>query len=216
MEDDFEFAPGLLDTLNDLTDKYGYAGIQHALARTKDAPRPRSVPLPATYYMAASGDPVATFDYLVLELRHDGTVTWRSDKPNLDDMPNEDELEEALLDAARRSPREPMTVAGQKVLRITPPGGKPVYMRGDKSHDEIRTYWWPDAKIEEIEACGFDLGAGWADWACGNSAPCEDHANLSCVDCDQPAVFLCSSASSLVCGRPLCADHKPICRRHRG
>ncbi len=35
---EFPFAPGLIDALNDLTDKYGYAGIQHALARTKDAP----------------------------------------------------------------------------------------------------------------------------------------------------------------------------------
>lgn len=78
LTDDFEFAPGLLDTLNGLTDNYGYAGILHALAHTKDAPKPRVVPLPASYYLAAHGDPVATFDYLVLDLHDDGKVTWRS------------------------------------------------------------------------------------------------------------------------------------------
>lgn len=82
--EDFEFAPGVIDTLNGLTDKYGYAGIIHALVHTKDAPKPRVVPLPSNYYMGAHGDPVATFDYLALELHRDGSVTWRSVKPKDD------------------------------------------------------------------------------------------------------------------------------------
>ncbi len=42
---------------------------------------PRQVSLPASWYMGAHGDPIARFDYLVLELHDDGTVTWRSDEP---------------------------------------------------------------------------------------------------------------------------------------
>ncbi len=45
------------------------------------ADEPRVVPLAANYYMGAHGDPIATFDYLALELHPDGTVTWRSVKP---------------------------------------------------------------------------------------------------------------------------------------
>ncbi len=41
----------------------------------------REISVPASWYMGAHGDPVARFDYLVLELHDDGTVTWRSDEP---------------------------------------------------------------------------------------------------------------------------------------
>lgn len=36
----------------------------------------REVPLPANWYMGAHGDPIAQFDYIVLRLHPDGTVTW--------------------------------------------------------------------------------------------------------------------------------------------
>lgn len=39
----------------------------------------RDVAIPAHWYLGAGGDPIAVFDYLVLELHTDGTVTWRRD-----------------------------------------------------------------------------------------------------------------------------------------
>ena len=40
----------------------------------------RLVSLPASWFLAAHGDPVAVFDYLVLVLHEDGTVTWFRDE----------------------------------------------------------------------------------------------------------------------------------------
>ena len=34
------------------------------------------IALPASWYLGTHGDPVAQFDYLVLRLHPDGTVTW--------------------------------------------------------------------------------------------------------------------------------------------
>lgn len=36
----------------------------------------RRIPIPASWYLGAHGDPVAVFDYLGLVLHPDGTVTW--------------------------------------------------------------------------------------------------------------------------------------------
>lgn len=44
----------------------------------------REITVPAAWYLGAHGDPVAHFDYLVLRLHDDGTVTWRSDRPESD------------------------------------------------------------------------------------------------------------------------------------
>lgn len=37
----------------------------------------RTVPLPASWYMGGHGDPIASFDRLLLDLHPDGGVTWR-------------------------------------------------------------------------------------------------------------------------------------------
>jgi hypothetical protein len=45
-------------------------------------PSPILVSIPASWYLGAHGDPVARFDYLVLQLHSDGTVTWFRDVPS--------------------------------------------------------------------------------------------------------------------------------------
>lgn len=66
--------------------------------------------------------------------------------------------------------------------------------------------------------CRWD--GGWAG-RCQNvgsnsDGMCDEHTGLTCVSCGKPAVRSCPSASSLVCGAPLCESckHSAIDNRH--
>jgi len=67
-----------------------------------------------------------------------------------------------------------------------------------------------------MNACKYEMP--WAG-CCGEpcelgEAMCEKHKNLECRNCGAPAVKGCPSASSMVCGAPLCKDCRE-CDSHR-
>lgn len=41
---------------------------------------------------------------------------------------------------------------------------------------------------------------------CKNDLPCEEHDDLKCVSCGEPAICTCDETGQFVCGAPLCGD----------
>ncbi len=64
-------------------------------------------------------------------------------------------------------------------------------------------------KPERIEEkCMFVLQHGF----CGKKPPCEEHMNLMCTTCGEPANHVCFLDS---CGVPMCSQHA-FCEKHTG
>lgn len=91
---------------------------------------------------------------------------------------------------------------------------------GPKYTDELERIdfhsWWPMESAEIVDGlCGYDISAGWSIWRCGNPEPCPEHVNKRCW-CGKQAKYACSYAGQLVCGAPLCEEHRHHCRTHGG
>ncbi len=59
------------------------------------------------------------------------------------------------------------------------------------------------ASDQPIVTCGF--AEAWVG-KCKNAKPCEEHADMKCVSCGEPATKTCDSTGQFVCGAPLCDE----------